>query len=449
MTQLDAWIKEHNIDEVECLVADMGGVHRGKILPAAKFLKSGRERSLRMTEGIFAQCVTGDFIESEVTDPSDIDVYLRPDPATIKLVPWYAENPTAQVIHDCFYADGRPVEISPRRVLQRVVQAYAEKGWRPVVAPELEFFLVARNEDPDYPLEPPISPLTGRPESGRQAYGIEALNSFDPLFDDVYDWCDAMELDVDTLIHESGAAQVEINFNHGDPVDLADQVFLFKRLVRQAALKHGVYATFMAKPMEDEPGSAMHVHQSVEEAKNDRNVFSTLTGKDSRLFRAHIGGLQRYLPAAMPLLAPYVNSYRRLQPYSAAPINLHWGHDNRTVGLRVPTSDPSQRRVENRVAGSDANPYLAIAASLACGYLGMVENRQPKTKPYVGSAYKLAFTLPRQLPDALTKLNAAKPLRKALGAQFVDVLIEVKEHEYETYQRVISSWEREHLLLNV
>jgi glutamine synthetase len=268
------------------------------------------------------------------------------------------------------------------------------------------------------------------------------------VFEDVYDWCEAQGIDIDTLTHESGAAQMEINFNHGDPLQLADQAFLFKRTLRNAALKHGIYATFMAKPMEGEPGSAMHIHQSVYDALTGENLFANADGSYSELFLGYLGGLQRYLPAAMPLLAPNVNSYRRLRRYSDAPINLHWGWENRTVGLRVPDSDRDSRRIENRVAGADANPYLAIAATLACGYLGVVEELEP-TKPIEGSAYRLAQTLPRYLPDALSKLATCRPLREVFGEDIVAALIAVKEAEHEAYQRVISSWEREHLLLNV
>ncbi len=447
MSEMERWLREREITEVECLVADLNGIARGKILPAAKFIRSLAEDTLRLPEAVFVQTVTGDYpAEDRVTDPALRDVRMRPDPRSLRLVPWYQEA-TAQVISDCYHHNGEPVAIAPRQVLQRVLQAYEDRGWRPVVAPELEFFLTKINEDPDYPLEPPIG-RSRRPESARQSYGIEAVNEFDPIFEDVYDWCEAQEIDVDTLTHESGAAQMEINFNHGDPLELADQAFLFKRTLRQAALKHGIYATFMAKPMEREPGSAMHIHQSVVDLATGANLFAAGEDGFSDLFLQHIAGLQKYLPAAMPLLAPNVNSYRRLRRYSDAPINLHWGWENRTVGLRVPNSAGSARRVENRVAGADANPYLAIAASLACGLLGMTDELEP-TKPIEGSAYRLAQTLPRHIADALDLLRRARPLRQILGEEFVEALIMVKEAEQEAYQRVISSWEREHLLLNV
>ncbi len=444
---LSAWITSRAIEDVECVVPDISGIARGKILPGGKFIDAYASHGLRIPEIVFMQTVTGDYPdEDNVSDEAVPDIHLEPDPASVRIVPWY-EEATAIVICDAVYDDGRPVDISPRHVLRRIIELYAEKGWRPIVAPELEFFFVKVNTNPDLPLERPVG-MSGREESGRQAYGIEAANEFDPVTEDIYKYCEAMNIDIDTLAHEAGAAQFEINFNHGDPLDLADQVFLFKRAVRQAALRHDVYATFMAKPHEDEPGSSMHIHQSVVDAKTGRNLFATRSGKNTALFNHHIGGLQKHMVAAMPMFAPNVNSYRRLVPDLDAPINTHWGHDNRTVGLRVPHSGPSNRRVENRVSGADANPYLAIAASLACGYVGMVDKIKPG-KPVEGSAYRYAHGLPQHLSDALNRLNHAKPLKHALGERFVQALATVKNHEIGQYQKVISSWERENLLLNV
>ncbi|MFO1068882.1 MAG: glutamine synthetase family protein [Geminicoccaceae bacterium] len=444
MSELEAWLKERSITEVECVVADINGIARGKILPGYKFLRTLAD-GLRLPESIFIQTVTGDYPEEDVIDPIDRDIRLVPDAATIRLVPWY-EEPTAQVIADCFHHDGTPVEIASRYVLRRVLKLYEDRGWKPVVSPELEFYLTKINEDPDYPLQPPVG-KSKRAETGRSSYGIEAANEFDPVFEDVYDWCEAQEIDVDTLTHEAGAGQMEINFNHGDPLGLADQAFLFKRTLRQAAIKHGIYATFMAKPMEGEPGSSMHIHQSLYDAQG-RNLFAGDGEPYSPLFLNYVAGLQKYLPAAMPLMAPNVNSYRRLRRYSTAPINTHWAVENRTVGLRVPESGPDSRRIENRVAGADANPYLAIAATLACGWLGIEQELEP-TDPIKGSAYRRAQTLPQQMPDGLAKLSSSNPLKEILGEAFVDVLLAVKEAEHEAYQNVISSWEREHLLLNV
>lgn len=441
------WLKDRRIGEVECMVPDMAGIARGKILPTNKFLTGLRGNLLRLPDSVFGQMVTGANAETEHLSYQAPDMVLVPDISTLRIVPWYPE-PTAQVICDCADHEGRTVEVAPRAILKRVIAHYASREWRPVVAPELEFFLSAKNIDPDYPLQPPAG-KTGRPQTGRQAYGIDAVNEFDPLFEDVYDHCAAQDIGIDSLIHEEGVAQVEVNLNHGDPLALADQTFLLKRTVRHAALKHDIYATFMAKPYELEPGSAMHIHQSVVDLKRGRNLFSTSADKDTRLFLAHIAGLQRYLPAAMPLIAPYVNSYRRLVRFLSAPINTHWGHENRTVGLRIPVSDRANRRIENRVPGADANPYLAIAASLACGYLGMVENLAP-TKVMEGNAYESTrYQLPRHLLDALAKFRASADLKEILGENFVMLYSDVKASEQDAYQQVISPWERQHLLLNV
>ena len=445
--QFAEWLKENHVGEVECLVADMAGIARGKILPTNKFLSGLRNQTLRLPESIFGQMVTGADSETAMLTYQAPDMNLIPDVDTLRLVPWYKE-PTAQVICDCTDQRGEQVAYTPRGVLKRVLALYEARGWRPIVAPELEFFLAAKNIDPDYPLLPPAG-KTGRPQTGRQAYGIDAVNEFDPLFEDVYDYCEAQEIGIDSLIHEEGVAQVEMNFNHGEPLALADQTFLFKRTVRQAALRHDIYATFMAKPYEQEPGSAMHIHQSVVDTKRGKSLFSTKNGKDTRLFLAHVAGLQRHLPAAMPLIAPFVNSYRRLVRFLSAPINTHWGHDNRTVGLRVPVSDSQNRRIENRVPGADANPYLAIAASLACGYLGMIENLAP-TKAMEGNAYESSrYQLPRHILDAVAKFRASSDLKEVLGETFVQLYSDVKASEHDAYQQVISPWERQHLLLNV
>ena len=446
-TELEQWLDVNLVTEIECLVPDLTGVARGKILPRQKFTE---DRGMRLPEAVVAMGVTGEFpVEGpyfDVISPNDRDMHLRPDPSTVRIVPW-AVDPTAQVIHDCFDKEGVLVPFAPRSVLRRVCELYAAEGWDPVVAPELEFYLVARNPDPDMPLKPPIG-RSGRAETSRQAYSIDAVNEFDPLFEDVYAYCEKMELNVDTLIHEIGAGQMEINFFHAHPLNLADEVFFFKRTVREAAMRHDMFATFMAKPIAGEPGSAMHVHQSVINQATGRNLFSNEDGSASKEFYWYIGGLQKYVPAAMALFAPYVNSYRRLVRSNSAPINIQWGTDNRTVGIRSPVATAAARRIENRVIGADANPYAALAATLACGYLG-IKNRIEPAAECKGDAYLGDFQLPRSLGEALTLLRGDRDLAAVLGESFVTVYSEVKEVEYAEFMKVISPWEREHLLLHV
>lgn len=441
-----SWLDERGLEDIECIVPDMSGVARGKMMPVGKFLDTPR---MSLPGSIFTQTITGEYPDEESDypfDSADGDIHLEPDYSTLSVVPW-ASDPTAQVIHDAYHQDGRPVDIAPRQVLRRVIDLYRHKGWSPIVAPEIEFYFVERNQDPDYPLKPPVG-RSGRAETGRQSYSMAAVNEFDDLFDDIYDFSEAQGLEIDTLIHEEGAAQMEINLRHGEPLALADQVFLFKRTIREAALNHNMYATFMAKPIANEPGSAMHIHQSIVNTKTGANVFSEKDGKPTEEFFSFLAGQQKYLPHVMCIMAPYVNSYRRLMRKSVAPINVHWGYDNRTVGLRVPNSSPEARRIENRIPSSDANPYLAIAASLACGYLGMREGLKP-SEPIEGSAYDKPFGLPRGLLEALQLFEECEELVEIFGRNFVQTYRAIKQAEFETFMRVISPWEREYLLLNV
>ena len=448
MSELKRWIEQHGITEVECLIPDMNGVLRGKVLPAVKLLQSERDGTLRLPSSVFAVTVTGEYADAEGDAEAyqDPDMALRPDARTLRVAPGF-KTPTAYVFADAQHTDGSPWATSPRHVLKAVMDLYRARGWRPVVAPELEFYLTAPNPDPDLPLTPPAG-RSGRAETSPQPYGLEAITEYEDLIEDIYEDSEAAALNLDTMIHESGTAQLEINFLHGDPVMLSDEVLVFKRIVRQVALKHGVYATFMAKPMENQPGSAMHLHISVVNAADGLNLFADDAGADSPMFRHYIAGLQKYLPQVAPLFAPNVNSFRRMRPSHSAPINVQWGYDNRSCGLRVPLSDRHNRRIENRLPGADANPYLAIAAALICGYIGIDEGLEPST-PAVGNAYHHARTLPKTLEAALERFNACDAVRALLGEAFSRAFTCIKEAELEAFQGVISSWERDHLLLKV
>jgi glutamine synthetase len=441
---IDQWLRDNAITEVECIVPDMTGNARGKFIPADKFIKEDS----RLPQAILVATVTGDYTEeeTELIGPTDSDMILQPDPDTMRLVPW-ADEPTAQIIHDCFLREGELHPLATRNVLRKVLDLYEAEGWQPIVAPEVEFYLVQKNPDPDLELEPPVG-RSGRREAGRQSYSIDAVNEFEGIVEAMYDYCEVQKLDVDTLIHESGLAQMEVNFLHGDALDMADQVFVFKRTLRETALRHGVFATFMAKPMEGEPGSALHIHQSVLDRKTGMNIFTEEDGGEHERFRHFIGGLQALIPGAIAFFAPSVNSYRRLSPDFAAPTNMHWGYDNRTAGIRVPDSKPQSRRIENRFPGADCNPYIAIAVSLACGYLGM-KNRIDPQPPYGGDAYEEPLAVARSLDEALRLLDDSEELKEVLGDRFVRAYQAVKSHEFEAFNKVISSWEREYLLLNV
>jgi glutamine synthetase len=437
------FIGSRRLDEVECIVADIAGVARGKAMPASKFAHQDR---FFLPNSIFLQTITGEWADNPSGAFTEPDMILTPDFSTASAAPWTADV-TLQVIHDVFDQAGKPVPIAPRNVLKRIVGLYEAQGWRPVIAPEMEFFLVARNIDPNMPIIPPMG-RSGRRAAAKQAYSMSAVDEYGKVIDDIYDFAEAQGLEIDGILQEGGAGQVEINLNHGDPVVLADQIFYFKRLIREAALRHDCFATFMAKPIEGEPGSAMHIHHSVLDIATGANIFSSVDGGETAAFMHFIAGMQNHLPAVIALLAPYVNSYRRYVPDFAAPINLEWGRDNRTTGLRIPISGPAARRVENRLAGMDCNPYLGLAASLACGYLGLMEKKFPRAE-CTGDAYMGEDELPYNLGDALDLMSESAAIRETLGDEFCNVYESVKRNEYKEFLQVISPWEREHLLLNV
>ncbi len=433
---IQAWLKEHEIDDVEAFVPDMAGAARGKLVPAAKF-GSGE---LKLPEGIFAQTISGNYVDNK-DNVEDRDMLLVPDPSTLRPVPWIKE-PTASIFLDCFHKDGTPVETSPRRVLRNVLDLYKEKGWRPVVAPEVEFYLINAHVDANQEVEPPEGRL-GRTETSKQPFSIDTMNDFDPFINEVYAYCEAQNIQIDTLSQEMGPAQFELNFRHGDALALADQVFLFKRTVKEAAIANEMHATFLAQPISGEAGSALHIHQSIVD-ENGSNIFSN-EGGASDLFMSYIGGLQKYMPEALLIFAPYPNSYRRFLSFYSSPINLSWAIDNRTVGLRVPDSDPDARRVENRLAGSDVNPYLALAATLACGYLGMIEGLKPN-ESIEGSAYDQPFSLHPFMFEAIKAMETSEAMRKILGDKFVGLYCAVKYDECREFQEIVTPWEREVLL---
>ena len=436
---IQAWLKEHEIDDVEAFVPDMAGAARGKLIPAAKFGTG----ELKLPEGIFAQTISGNYVDDK-NNVEDRDMLLVPDPSTLRPVPWLKE-PTASIFLDCFHKDGTPVETSPRRVLRNVLDLYKEKGWRPVVAPEVEFYLINAHADANQEVQPPEGRL-GRTETSKQPFSIDTMNDFDPFINEVYAYCEAQDIQIDTLSQEMGPAQFELNFLHGDALALADQVFLFKRTVKEAAIAYEMHATFLAQPVSGEAGSALHIHQSIVD-ENGSNIFSD-EGGPSDLFMSYIGGLQKYMPEALLIFAPYPNSYRRFLSFYSSPINLSWAIDNRTVGLRVPDSDPDARRVENRLAGSDVNPYLALAATLACGYLGMIEGLKPN-ESIEGSAYDQPFSLHPFMFEAIKAMETSEAMRKILGDRFVGLYCAVKYDECREFQEIVTPWEREVLLLNV
>ena len=439
---ISTFFADHGVRAVECIFADISGYPRGKLMPADRFA-AGAE--LRICQAIPMQAVTGEYSYNPVFPDADPDVRLLPDYRTLTLAPW-ASVPRAVAVHDCLELDGSLCQFAPRSTLKKVLARYSGLGLQPVVAPEIEFYLTAANADPAQPLVPPVV-RGGRAEVGNSAFSLNMLNELAPFWDEFRAALRTLHIDADTWIHEVGPTQYEINLMHGNAVAVADQALLFKYAAREIALKHGLNAVFMAKPIAGSAGSSMHLHISVVDAQGD-NIFSLPDGTASARFGHFIAGLQTHGPELMLMFAPNVNSYRRYVAGSQAPTNLAWGHDNRTTGLRVPASQPVARRVENRVAGADANPYLAIAASLAAGLAGMEAALKPSA-PLAGNGYDQAHGLPRSMEAALAQLQHSGFARQAFGDEFVTGYCAVKALEYGHYLGEISAWERRFLLPQV
>ena len=370
----------------------------------------------------------------------DGDLALNADPRQIHRLPW-SETPRALAICDADELSGESSRLSTRGQLKQVIARYAALGLAPVVATELEFFVFAANDDPAQPFRPPVG-LDGRREEGYSAFSVSSNNGLRPFFKEVYEGMAALGLPRDTFMHEMGVSQFEINLLHGDPLLLADQTFLFKHLLKEVALKHGLIVVCMAKPLAHTPGSSMHIHQSLVEISSGRNVFSDDAGQPTAMFRHFIGGLQAGLADFTALFAPNVNSYQRLcHPY-ASPNNACWSHDNRAAGLRIPASSPVARRVENRLPGADANPYLAIAASLAAGLHGIENELEPTAAIQGEFEVPDNLSLPCTLHAALERLKRSQLARELFGNEFIEGYIASKTMELTSFFDEITPWER-------
>lgn len=449
-SKIKKWLDDNNVRDVEIQVGDFAGIARGKKLPVEKFVKALGTNELRLPDSIFGMTVDCEFISNNYITDLEEDVFLIPDFATVGLVPW-CERVTAYFICDVKKANGEMLATPPRQVLKNVLALYAERNWKPVVAPEFEFTLLSGDIDPENwqtSLEPPRG-RSGRLTHDKGVMSLDGLNEFGPVFDDVRRYCTSMGLPVDGLVQEAGVGQFEFNVAHGEPLRMADHSVQFKRAMKWAAAEHDLHVSFMAKPYVDDFGNAMHVHQSVVDADSGQNLFADEDGKDTGLFHAHIAGLQKYASASMLFFAPYDNSYLRFGSHLSSPGNTHWGAENRSVGLRVPDGGRAARRIENRIAGSDTNPYLVIAASLLCGYLGMIEGSKP-TEPVTGSAYNLTSnTLPQHIHAAVATLEACDVFRELLSDEFVSTYLDVKKAEIQARANVLSSWDIKYLLTNI
>jgi glutamine synthetase len=395
---------------------------------------------LQLARGVLLQCIMGGYPPARFYGSDDGDLALNAEPSQIHRLPW-SDAPRALAICDADELDGRSSGLSTRGLLKRVLARYAEHGWQPVVATELEFFVFAANPDPMQAFQPPLG-LDGRREDGGSAFSVSSGNGLRPFFAEVYRCMAALGLPRDTFMHEMGVSQFEINLLHGDALQLADQTFLFKHLLKEVGFKHGLSVVCMAKPLAHTPGSSMHIHQSVVEQGSGRNIFSADDGEATPAFYHFIGGQQAAMADFTLLFAPHVNSYQRLcHPY-ASPNNACWSADNRAAGLRIPASAPVARRVENRLPGADANPYLALAASLAAGLHGLECELQPSAAIQGEFEVPDELALPCTMHAAIERLKRSELAIELFGAEFIEGYIASKTMELTSFYDEITPWER-------
>lgn len=438
--------KQGKSRELDLFITDLNGNLRGKRLPASG-LKKLRKEGLKLPLSV----VGFDFWGADVLDnglvfeTGDSDGVCMPVSQEPIPVPW-SEAPRDQMLAMMFNPDGTPFGADPRQVLNRMVDRFSAKGLTPVLATELEFYLMdAESESVQRPIPPALADGKGRRLANAEGYSVEEMDGFEAFFADIREACQGQGIGADTIIAEMGPGQFEVNLDHvADPLNAGDQAILFKRLVRGVSRRHGYAATFMAKPYVEESGNGFHTHFSLLD-RDGNNVFDDGTEQGSDLLRHAIAGMMQLMPESMLVFAPHLNSYRRFMPGAHAPTHASWGYENRTVALRVPESPNLARRIEHRVAGADANPYLVLASILAGALHGM-ENALEPDAPVEGDAYaeeSPRYPLPCEWQDAITRFEQSEILREYLGEEFVRVYAQAKRQERRRLNERISDVEYE------
>jgi glutamine synthetase len=396
-----SWLAKHEeITSFQAAVCDLNGILRGKRIPIDQVTKV-LDGSIRMPLSIVGVDIWGEDIvgNEQVFANGDMDGHCLPTGRGVIPVNW-TSRPSALIPLWMFAEGARPFLADPRQALARIVERYRELGLRPVVATELEFYLV----DPEAESAvPPISPYTGKRLDSDAILSIDELDHFGDFFWDVYEECRMQNLPADAALAENGVGQFEINMRHtSDPLKAADDAVLFKRLVKGVARKHHLSATFMAKPYGTRSGSGFHLHFNIID-EDDRNIFDNGTSEGSPILSHAVAGLLNGMSESTLVFAPHFNSYRRLRPDTHAPTLASWGYENRTTAIRIPGGDHASRRIEHRVAGADANPYLVVAAILGAALYG-IENELVPPDPVCGRAY--SERLPKLPADWASAVNA-------------------------------------------
>ena len=427
MSEHERFLEKHpDLARVELLVADINGVARGKSLAVDELAKL-YDGGVMLPRGAVLLDTSGDAsprVPYGYPD-GDPDRPVLPVAGTLAPMPW-ASRPTAQVLGLLADPPGTPWFANPRSVLERVLEGFAARRLRPVVALELEFHLLRAEGGTLAPLGALGDRALG---TGARTYDPELLADLAPFLDDVDAAAAALGLPIGSALGEFGAGQLEINLrHHDDAVRACDEALLLRRLVRGCARRHGARATFMAKPLAGESGNGLHVHASVLDERGE-NVFASAGETLAAPLRHAVAGVLESLPESVALLAPNANSYRRFEPDGFAPIVADWGLDNRGVAVRIPHARAASTRLEHRAAGADANPYLVTAAVLGGVLHGLERGREPIVPSEGTTVSPEAEALPSRWREALARFADGSILPPRLGEDFCALYTTVKEDE--------------------
>jgi glutamine synthetase len=435
----------------ELLFTAMSGVPRGKRLRRHE-LMAVYEYGRFLPGSVLVCDITGQDCEETglVWADGDADRLAKPAPGTLVKAPWLGED-MAQVITSMYELDGAPNDLDPRHVLRRVLDRFAADGLTPVVACELEYYLVDPTRTPEGAVTLAGASITGEKPTLHGVYGLRELEDFSGFLRDLWASADVQGVPLEGAISEYAPGQLELTLKHGpDALRAADEALMYKRIAKGVAARHGAEATFMAKPFSERAGNGLHLHVSVNDAAG-KNIFASEAPEGTLALRHAIGGMKATLADGMAIFAPNANSYRRFRANSYAPVAPTWGVNNRTVSLRVPAGPPKGRHVEHRVAGADANPYLALAALLAGVHHGLTHAMDPGP-PVQGDGYAAAAAMDLRLPAnwfaAVDHFESSEVMRDYLGDRFVTMFAKVKRIEQDRFFAVVSPLDYDWCLKN-
>lgn len=429
LAEIEKIIESKGIHTVELGFVDIYGVLRGKRLPARHFLKIAETGSNFAKAPLAWDIQCGVYPDTEIASFSNgfPDMLAKPIFSTFRVVPW--REGSAFVLCDLYDVQGNELEESSRAVLKKVVNRANALGFRPLVGAELEFYLLDANKEPLF--------------KGIQCYSLYKGAELEYVIEEMRNGIENFGIELEAFHIEYGPAQIEVIAEYGDALDMADKTVLIKNAIKEIARKHGLYATFMAKPWAEESGSGYHVHQSLWDVDLKSNIFNTHA---PQIAQNYLAGLVRNTRDFMVFGSPTINSYKRFQGNSFAPTNVTWGNDNRTVATRSLLGLGNGSRIEHRTGSADANPYLIIAANLAAGLYGIENKLLPPPVTEENAYLQETQVLPGDLKQALNYLEANQVIKEYFGEKFVTLFLTLGRHEVALYEAAVTDWERDRYL---